>query len=109
MLAITHHVIVQYAAHEVGELNFVDYALLGDDIVIASDLVANKYYQVMTEVLGVEINTFKSLISSDSFEFAKRLISVDHEFSPLSPANLVISLKSINGIASLILDALNKG
>jgi len=65
MLAFTHHFIVQYAAWRVGYKTwFTDYAVLGDDIVIARDnLVASMYYQIMTGELGVEINKSKSLIT----------------------------------------------
>lgn len=112
MLALTHHVIVQIAALRVGIYNFCDYALLGDDIVIANDEVAREYHRIMTAVLGVEINDFKSLVSDHCFEFAKRLVSVKNggtEYSAVSPANAVIALKSIKGIPALLLDAKLKG
>jgi hypothetical protein len=108
MLALTHHVIVRIAAHRVGELNFQDYAVLGDDIVICSDSVAKSYHWLMTEWLGVDINLSKSLISKHSFEFAKRLVCFDGEFTPVGPKNLLLGLKSINGIPSIFLDLFNK-
>jgi len=78
MLAFTHHAIVQWAALRAGVITcggywFSDYALLGDDIVIANKLVADEYSRLMT-ALGVEIGLHKSLISVRglALEFAKR-------------------------------------
>jgi hypothetical protein len=70
MLALTHHVIVKLAAHNVGVKKFTDYCILGDDVVIANDLVAKEYYNLMT-LLGVSINLSKSVQSCDFAEFAK--------------------------------------
>jgi hypothetical protein len=78
MLAWTHHAIVQWAALRAGVITcgkewFLDYALLGDDIVIANKLVAKEYSRLMT-ALGVEIGLHKSLVSVRglALEFAKR-------------------------------------
>lgn len=49
MLALTHHYIVAIAARRVGILDFNHYAVLGDDIVIANDLVAASYYSLVTD------------------------------------------------------------
>lgn len=70
MLALTHHVIVRIAAHKVGINNFSDYCVLGDDIVIRNDAVADAYYNLMAD-LGVSINLGKSVNSNDFAEFAK--------------------------------------
>jgi hypothetical protein len=77
MLAITHHWIVQVAAHTVYPLTnswFMDYEVLGDDIVIFDELVAQEYQRVLS-VLGCDINLNKSIISLKRpvFEFAKRV------------------------------------
>lgn len=109
MLALTHHLIVQVAAIRVGIYKFSHYALLGDDIVIANDKVADEYHKLMTLELGVDINLHKSLKSVHTFEFAKRLVNVDCEFSCVSPMNALISLKSMRGIPALLLDAHLKG
>jgi hypothetical protein len=109
MLALTHHYIVGVAANRVGLLGFNHYALLGDDIVIANKSVADSYYYLMTEVLGVSINLSKSLVSSNSFEFAKRLITLDGEVTPAGPANILLGLRSLNGIPSILLDLAMKG
>jgi hypothetical protein len=109
MLAVTQHVIVAIAAKRVGLKKFDHYAVLGDDIVIANDFVAASYHSLMTETLGVEINLSKSLVSDTHFEYAKRLVSVDGELTPIGPKNLLILLKSPTGLVSVLRDAISKG
>jgi hypothetical protein len=88
MLALTHHAIVQMAAFNAGVIKpgkwFTDYALLGDDIVIANHAVA-KEYLVLMAALGVDIGLAKSLISLDgqTLEFAKRTIHLGQDVSPV--------------------------
>jgi len=52
---------------------FKDYAVLGDDIIIANSAVATEYLVIMDQ-LGVEIGLAKSLVSPNKLvgEFAKR-------------------------------------
>lgn len=71
LLATAHHLIVQYSAIKVGITDFKDYRILGDDIVIRNDAVAASYRAVMTE-FGIGISPEKTLVSKDTFEFAKR-------------------------------------
>jgi hypothetical protein len=79
MLAITHHWIVQVAARRCYPLAkptwFLDYEVLGDDIVIFDSNVAEEYQNILS-VLGCDINLNKSIISTARpvFEFAKRTI-----------------------------------
>lgn len=88
MLAVTHHVIVQQAAFNAGVTQkgewFSDYALLGDDIVIANRKVADEYQRLMA-LYGVEIGLAKSLVSNDgiTLEFAKRTFHKGTDISPL--------------------------
>jgi len=70
MLALTHHVIVRASAHMVGLSNFSDYCILGDDVVIRNDKVADAYFNLMKS-LGVSINLSKSVNSNEFAEFAK--------------------------------------
>jgi len=67
---VTHHVIVRYAALRCGIKGFNLYAVLGDDIVIMHDDVAEEYLQLM-HGLGISINLSKSIVSSHFAEFAK--------------------------------------
>lgn len=71
VFTLSHHMVVQYAAFQVGLYPFKDYILLGDDIVIANDKVAVKYREIM-EQLGVDISSFKTHTSENTYEFAKR-------------------------------------
>lgn len=84
MLALTHHVIVQIAALRIGvPIWFTNYALLGDDIVIADPRVSASYLYIMRDTLGVEINLSKSLESSIGvMEFAKRLRRYEEDLYP---------------------------
>jgi hypothetical protein len=109
MLALSHHVVVRIAANRVGLPYFTNYALLGDDIVIANTMVAKAYHSIMTKTLGVDINLSKSMISKNSFEFAKRIITMDGEVSAVGPKNLLVGLKTMKGIPSILLDLHNKG
>jgi len=95
MLALTHHVIVQVAARRTGFRSwFSEYAVLGDDIVIASAPVAEAY-RILMEDLGVEINLSKSLISSEgACEFAKKLIISGVDYSPIGPKSILELIKS---------------
>lgn len=112
MLALTHHIIVQVAAHRSGVIPrsewFRDYALLGDDIVIANDLVASNYKAIMTD-LGVEINMTKSHVG-DCCEFAKRWIhSSLGEISPIGAGNILVTSRNFRLVPSLIMDCYHKG
>jgi hypothetical protein len=84
--SLTHHVLVQYAAYRATKVHgfFKDYALLGDDIVIANHGVALSYQALLLEI-GVEYGLAKSLISSTGgFEFAKRTFSKGKDVSGIS-------------------------
>lgn len=91
LFALAHHFIVWVAAEQVypGK-RFWDYALLGDDIVIADKEVARSYRSIMEE-LRVSISDVKSLVSTHGAEFAKRFrvkgLTVD--CSPVSIKNLM--------------------
>jgi hypothetical protein len=69
---LTHHALVQFAAYLTGYRGwYPSYALLGDDVVIAGDVVASKYKRLCA-LFGVEISLAKSMISDQrSCEFAK--------------------------------------
>jgi hypothetical protein len=102
MLALTHHAIVQFAAFRAGVDGwFRDYAVLGDDIIIGNEDVANHYLRVM-EILGVEVGLHKSLISNNlSGEFAKRLFSKGQDVSGL-PWNLwLMSQQSLSACVAM--------
>lgn len=80
---LTHHLVVHWAAYLCGLKDFKDYIILGDDIVIKNNKVAQKYIVIMTR-LGVEISKPKTFVSNDSYEFAKRVICKGLEVTGLS-------------------------
>jgi len=89
MLAITHHFIVHYCAWITSTVRrgqaFLDYAVLGDDIVIWNKAVADKYLEILDQ-LGVSVGLAKSIISEKGtgLEFAKRTIVEGVDVSPIS-------------------------
>lgn len=92
--AVTHHFVVRYAAWKIGRSDFSDYLLLGDDIVIRDDDVAQSYRSVL-EMLGVEISFSKTLVSKDTFEFAKKVYHKGQDVSPIPAWSLTLSNSSI--------------
>lgn len=87
LFALTHHFVVWWCAQQVHPgRRFDKYAVLGDDVIICDDLVAEKYKEVL-DFLEAKISVHKSLIShSGTGEFSKRFrvrgLAVD-----LSPAS----------------------
>lgn len=99
MLAITHHVITQLAAVRAGKTAwaYVNYMILGDDIVLGDDDVAKHYTNIMSE-LGVSISKAKTHVSKDTYEFAKRWISSGTEITGISLRGLMDPSNSISGV-----------
>jgi hypothetical protein len=101
--AITHHAIVRLAALRAGlSLRWSNYALLGDDIVIASDAVAKEYRTILDD-LGVSISEQKTHVSVDTYEFAKRWIQRGTE---VTGAPLGSLFEAITFISKKTLDSL---
>jgi len=104
MLALTHHALVQWAAHRAGVIKigewFEDYAILGDDLVIANQRVASVYLDVMRQ-LGVGVGLHKSLISATgtALEFAKRFIVLGANLSPISLRELVAAIGNLANLS----------
>jgi len=73
VFTLTHHLVVHYCAHLEGIEDFDQYIILGDDIVIKNDNVANRYIKIISS-LGVEVSLNKTHVSIDTYEFAKRWI-----------------------------------
>jgi len=92
MLALSHHFIVQWAAfHNSRKIRwFPSYAVLGDDIVIADEHVADEYLTLLKR-LGVKVGLAKSVVSPKGFhEFAKRYMSLQANMSPVSLRELLV-------------------
>lgn len=70
--------------------------MLGDDVVIFNRKVAQRYLVIMKD-LGVGINLVKSVVSKDTFEFAKRIMHQDSNLSPVSFKELDVASLSLEG------------
>lgn len=90
-MAFTHHVIVQLSAMRIGKDSFSNYALLGDDIVIADSAVAESYRLLLSQ-LDMGISSVKTHVSYDSWEFAKRWFISKSEVTPFSIGGLKTSV-----------------
>jgi len=103
MLALTHHLIVQYAAYKAGYRGWYPlYACLGDDIVILGTAVARQY-EAVCESFGIQIGFAKSLISSNgTFEFAKRFYVRGVDASPVSIREYWVALGSLPAFIELV-------
>lgn len=88
VFALSHHFLVWLAADTVyPNKKFTNYAILGDDIVIADENVAATYASFV-ERLGVTISHQKSLVSDTGcIEFANKFL-VDELNKDLSPISL---------------------
>jgi len=103
MLALTHHAMVQYAAYLAGVTGwFEEYAVLGDDIVIAHDGVAAKYLCIC-RWFGVTVGIQKSLVaSSRTAEFAKKLFVNNKLVSPVPWKLFGVQMASLNGTLTML-------
>jgi hypothetical protein len=92
-LAITHHLIVQFAAYKAGVVPlgswYKNYAIVGDDVVIGNAAVAKQYLNIM-KVLGVGIGLHKSLLSpsATALEFCKKTFWLGFDVSPIRFAEM---------------------
>jgi hypothetical protein len=86
MLALTHHMVMQYCSWRLGHIGWnILYEIVGDDIVIFSRDLAKEYLSVMTAI-GVPINSSKSVVSKKGVvtEFVKRISVKGNEVSAFS-------------------------
>jgi len=88
---------------------YVNYEVLGDDIVIFNKQVADLYLDVMENHLGVQCNKSKSLLAPDRpvVEFAKRVSIGAFEVSAFSWRQFR-SLDSLMGRAAIAVDLLTR-
>jgi hypothetical protein len=100
---LAHHLVVFYCAQLCGLSNFNQYIILGDDIVIKNDAVAKKYIEVITG-LGVSISLHKTHVSSNTYEFAKRLIQDGVEITGIPIKGIVSNFKHPYIIFTILYD-----
>lgn len=84
-MALVHHAVVQFSAYLCGwRVWFKDYLVLGDDIIIANEAVADTYLKVCSD-FGIEVGLAKSFVSRKGFgSFAGRFFLNDTDLSPVS-------------------------
>lgn len=105
LFSLSHHFVVWIAAkraYPARTTPFWDYALLGDDIVIADERVAHAYREILSQ-LGVSISLPKSILSTNgTCEFAKRYWtkSLQKDLSPISLRALA-GCRSIRGLVQI--------
>jgi hypothetical protein len=104
---LTHHLTVQWAAKLCGYSKFNQYIILGDDIVIKNNKVANKYITLMTR-FGVDISMPKTHVSKNTYEFAKRWIQSGKEISGLSLKGILGNMKNIHVVYMNIFNYYNR-
>lgn len=108
-MALTHHIIVQVAALRAGYNDlFTDYCLLGDDIRIDVDKVAEQYIQLLTE-LDMPISMAKTHSSTEGFEFAKRWFISGTEITGFSVSGLLSVFKSYSQLHNFIQNQISHG
>lgn len=105
VFTLTHHLVVYYCAHLCGIKNFDQYMILGDDIVIKNNAVAEAYIKVI-KALGVEISLQKTHVSDDTYEFAKRWIQPkqSREITGLPLGGLLRNFNNPNIVFTILYD-----
>jgi len=109
-LAMIHHLLVQYSAYNVygGSSWFMEYLVLGDDVVIADAAVAERYQAILAS-FGITVGLAKSYISSKGmFNFANQSYVGEDNISPLSLREEV-GIDSLPSRAELALRAARRG
>lgn len=112
-MALTHHALVLFSAWRAGwagntVLDFTDYLVLGDDLVIADEAVAQEYISVAAS-LGIKVGLAKSYISEiGMFNFANQTYVSGQNVSPISLREEV-GVDSLNARAELAMRMVRRG
>jgi hypothetical protein len=107
--ALAHHFVMYCCCRELSiDWGDAPYVLLGDDIVIKHDVLAEKYMDVMTS-LGLTFSLKKSHISPHMFEFAKRVFHNETEITPFPISALISSRKTPAMVLNVIENETLKG
>lgn len=109
MLALTNHTLMHAALLTLPreERSLVDYAILGDDVAIKGQALADPYIANLT-LLGVEVNPLKGF-SGSILEFAKNIYTIGGtNLSPVGAKTLLQSSRKPVYFPSLIVDLSKK-
>jgi hypothetical protein len=106
--AICHHLVVAYAAKLNNIKNFKQYILLGDDIVIYNNAVAESYKMIMQR-LGVDTSPHKTHTSKTTYEFAKRWFQEGQEITGIQLRGLLDSMNKYHLLYQMIYTLYSRG
>lgn len=99
---LCHHFLIYVCCREIGtSWKNGKYRILGDDIVIFDDRLAEKYQEII-HLIGMDIQLQKSHIGNSLFEFAKRVFTPYGEISPFSIKAGLSESKSYFGFIELL-------
>jgi len=109
VFSLSHHLVVHWASSNVGKTISEDtYCLLGDDIVIRDQEIAEEYIRLLT-LLGVSTSPMKTHVSRDTFEFTKRWFHRGEEITGFPLNSLVAAGNKYHLVASALKEASEKG
>lgn len=106
---LCHHLMLYICCEKIGKpFSSAEYYLLGDDIIIYDDVLAEEYLKLMNSI-GVEISSSKTLISDKIYEFAKRIFLPNGEVSPCSTKGFKEHARSFTAFYMFLDDLRSKG
>jgi hypothetical protein len=109
LTTLCHHFLIYVCCQEIGKSwKSANYKLLGDDIIIFDDDLAEKYQEII-HLIGMDIQWQKSHISNSLFEFAKRVFTPNGEISPFSIKGALSGSKSYFGFIELLNTSFERG
>jgi hypothetical protein len=109
LTTLCHHFLIYVCCQEIGiSWKTAKYKLLGDDIIIFDDALAQNY-QELIHLIGMEIQMQKSHIGNSLFEFAKRIFTPYGEISPFSIKAGLQETKSYIGFFELMKTNYDRG
>lgn len=105
---LTHHMVVAWSAYKSRKtMDFDQYIILGDDIVIKDNKIASIYRGQMMR-MGVDISIPKTHVSKDTYEFAKRWIQNGREITGLPLKGILSNINNLKVVYTIINDYLLK-
>jgi hypothetical protein len=109
LFALSHHAVVWEACRRSGvDPVSAPYILLGDDIVIAHDDIA-EHYKALCHSLGVEISPTKTHVSEDTCEFAKRWFHKGMEITPFPLHGVIENRMSFHALYETLRQSSKRG
>nr|UJQ92445.1 MAG: putative RNA-dependent RNA polymerase [Mitoviridae sp.] len=108
MLDLTNHVLMHCAANRLKlEVSAGQYAILGDDVAINGQALADPYTKILT-MLGVEVNPIKGF-SGSVLEFAKQIFTIGGlNLSPIGAKSLLRASRDPIFLPTLVTDMSKK-